>query len=99
MIGIKNKLDFAKEKTFFISGLGIEVMGEDIGKANYSSALQAQEEGSSEGWRLPNADTMEFKTAGNSKYQGLFLLDLSSAFQAKHGLHVQNGYSLLRNKK
>ena len=56
MIGIKNKLDFAKEKTFFISGLGIEVMGEDIGKASYSSALQAQEEGSSEGWRLPNGD-------------------------------------------
>ena len=56
MIGLKDKFDKGKEKTFFISGLGIEVMGEDIGKGSYSTALQAQDFGSSEGWRLPDDD-------------------------------------------
>lgn len=56
MIGLKDKFDKGKEKTFFISGLGIEVMGEDIGKGSYSTALQASDFGSSEGWRLPSAE-------------------------------------------
>lgn len=53
---MKDKLDIAKQNTFYISGLGIEVMGEDVGKGSYATALQFVEAGSLEGWRLPNAD-------------------------------------------
>jgi len=53
---MKDKLDAAKIQTFYISGLGIEVMGQDIGKGNYATALQSAETGALEGWRLPNAD-------------------------------------------
>ncbi len=44
------------KRSFFISGLGIEVMSEDLGKGPYSLAKSWEEEASVNGWRLPTPD-------------------------------------------
>jgi hypothetical protein len=56
LTSLEERIDYAKQKTFFVSGLGIEVMGEDIVKASYEIAKEAEKIASSEGWRLPKAD-------------------------------------------
>ncbi len=53
---MKLLIDFAKSTTFRISGLGIEVMSNDIGKGNYRFAEQAVRRASNEGWRLPTSE-------------------------------------------
>lgn len=44
------------KRPFFISGLGIEVMGEDLGKGPYSLVKSWEEKASINGWRLPTSD-------------------------------------------
>ena len=53
---MKRLIDFAKSTTFRISGLGIEVMCNDIGKGDYGFAEQAVRRASNEGWRLPTSE-------------------------------------------
>ena len=56
LMSLKERIDYAKRKTFFVSGLGIEVMSEDIVKGSYEIAKEVEKIASSEGWRLPKAD-------------------------------------------
>jgi hypothetical protein len=56
LMSLEERIDRSKQKTFFVSGLGIEVMGEDIVKASYEIAKEIEKITSTEGWRLPKAD-------------------------------------------
>jgi hypothetical protein len=67
-------INFARQKTFFVSGLGIEVMANDMGKANYYETEEYfLKPLSSEGWRLPSENegfilwTIKQEGAGNIK--------------------------------